>query len=103
MRNSNTVRQDDSIWTTTDVNACHEASTCGDLHLMLLPNGLLVSSTMMQKSDPHYAPHRFPPDGVILGDCEPNVWIRDASNTSHLLMLLPEDDGLFIINHLSVD
>ena len=102
MRNRDKVRQDDFIWTTTDVTAYHEASTRGDLYLTLLPNVRLVSSTMVENPDPQYTPYSLPPDDAIMGDFEPNVWIRDASNTSHLLMLVPEDDDFFTINHLSV-
>ena len=103
MCNSGKVRQDDSIWTTTYVNAYHEVSTCGDLCLMLLPNGRLVSNTMVGNPNPQHAPQNLLPDGAIIGDLGPKVWIRDASNTSHLLMLMPEDDGFFPIHHLSVE
>ena len=103
MHDKDKVTRDDSIWTTSDVNAYHEASTFGDMHLTLLLNGRPVSSTMMQNPDPHYAPRSLPPDEGIMGDCEPNVWIRDTSDTSNLLMLLPKDDAFFTITHLSVD
>ena len=103
MRNRDKVRQDDSIWTTTYVNAYHEVSTCGDLCLMLLPNGRLVSNTMVGNPNPQHAPQNLLPDGAIMGDFKPNVWIREASDTSHLLMLLPEDYGFFTINHLLVE
>jgi len=87
---------------TIDINAYHEASALGDLSLTLLPSGCLVSSTMVENPDQQYTPRSLPPDGTIMGDFEPNVWIRDVSNMSHTLMLRPEDDGFFAIHHLSV-
>ena len=58
---------------------------------------------MVEDPNPQHAPRNLLPDGAIIGDLGPKVWIRDASNTSHLLMLLPEDYGFFTINHLLVD
>ena len=103
MRDSGKVRQDDSILTTIDIIAYHEASAHGDLQLTLLPSGRLVSSTMVENPDPQYTPRSLLPDDTIMGDLKPNVWIRDASNMSHPLMLMPEDNGYFTIHHLSVE
>ena len=95
--------QDDSIWTTVDINAYYEASKLGDLRLTLLPSGRLVASSGVENPDPQYTPHSFPygDDDTIMGDLEPNVWIQDASKTSQVLMLTPDDDGVFTIHHLS--
>ena len=103
MRGSDKVGQDNSIWTTTDINAYQRASARGDLRLALLPSGRLVSSNMVENPNPQHAPRSLPPDNAIMGDLEPNVWIRDASNMSHPLMLMPENDGFFTIHHLSVE
>ena len=85
------------------ITAYHEASASGDLRPTLLPSGHLMSSTMVENPEPQYTPRSLPPDDTIMGDLEPNVWIRDASNMSHTLMLRPEDDGFFTIHHLSVE
>ena len=55
-QDNNKVERDESIWMTSDVNAYHEAGTCGDMQLTLLSNGRLVLSTMIQNPDPHYVP-----------------------------------------------
>ena len=93
MRDSNKFGQDNSIWTTTDINAYHEASARGDLRLTLPPSGRLVSRTMVENPDPQYAPRSLPSDNTIMGDLETNMWIRDASNMSHPLMLMPKNDS----------
>ena len=103
MRDSDKVGQDDSIWTTIDINAYHEASALGVLSLTLLPRGRLVSSTMVENPNPQYTPRSLPTDDTIMGGLEPNAWIRDRSNMSHILMLSPEDDGFFTMHHLSVE
>ena len=103
MRDSDKVGQDNSIWTTTDINTYHEASARGNLLLMLIPNGRLVMSTMVENPNPQHTPRSLPPDDTIMGDLEPNVWIRDVSNMSHPLMLIPENNGFFTIHHLSVE
>ena len=97
------MEQEVSIWTTSDVNAYHEARARGDLQLHLLNNGRLASNTMVQNLDPHYAPQRFLPDGGIMGDYEPNVTIRDTVNPSNALTLLPRVNGSFAINYLTVE
>ena len=56
---------------------------------------------MKQNLDPNYVPQRLPPDEGIMEDCEPNVRIRDAFDTSTVLILLPQEDGFFNITHLS--
>ena len=101
MRDSDKVGQDDSIWTTIDTNAYHEASALGVLSLTLLPRGRLVSSTMVENPNPQHAPRSLPPDDTIMGDLEPNMWTKDVSNTSHILMLTLEDGGFFTVHHLS--
>ena len=102
MQDGDKVQRDDSIWTTSDVNAYHKASANGDLHLMLLPNSRLVSSNMTQNTDPDYASQRFLPDeGSIMGDCEPNVKVMDVFDKSTVLVLLPQDIGFFTITHIS--
>ena len=58
MQDDDKVEQDNSIWTMSDVNAYHEAGTDGNMQLTLLSNGHLMSSTMIQNPDPHYAPRR---------------------------------------------
>ena len=103
MHDKDKVTRDDSIWTTSDVNAYHEASTYGDMQLTLLSNGRLVSSTMMQNPDPHYAPQRLPPDEGIMGDYKLNVTIRDTVTPSSVLALVPRDDGSFNTTHLTVE
>ena len=103
MRDSNKIGQNDSIWTMIDINAYHEASAHGNLRLTLTPSGRLVLSTMVDNPDLQYTPRSLSPDNTIMGDLEPNVWIRDVSNMSHPLMLMPEDDGFFTIHHLSVE
>ena len=45
MCDSDKVGQDDSIWTTIDINAYYEASALEDLSLTLLPSGRLVVSS----------------------------------------------------------
>ena len=97
------MEQDNSIWTMSDVNAYHEAGTCGDMQLVLLSNVCLVSSTMVQNPDPHCAPQRFPSDGGIMGDYKPNVTIRDTVNSSNALTLMRQHNGSFAINHLTVE
>ena len=101
MRDSNKVGQDDSIWTTIDIKAYYEASALGALSLTLLPSGRLVASSGVENPDPQYTPRSLLTDDTIMGDLEPNVWIKDISNTSHILMLRPDDDGFFAIHHLS--
>ena len=95
------VQQDDSIWTTTDVNACHKSSANGDLYLTLLRNGRLVSSTMTQNTNPNYGPRRLLPNEGIMWDCKPNVRVRDTFDTSTVLVLPPQGNSFFNINHLS--
>ena len=62
-----------------------------------------MASSGVENPDPQYTPHSLPDDddGTIMDDLEPNVWIKDASSTSPILMLTPEDDGFFTIHHLS--
>ena len=103
MQGDDMVEQEDSIWTTSDVNAYHEACACGNLQLTLLENGRLVSSTMLQNPDPHYALRSLSTAGGIMGDYEPNITIRDTFNSSNTLMLLSRDNGSFAINHLTVE
>ena len=103
MQDEDKVKRDDSIWTTSDVNAYHKASKNGNMQLTLLSNGRLVLSTMKQSLDPNYAPQCLPFDKCIMGDCEPNVTIGDTVNTSNVVMLPPRDDGSFAIDHLSVE
>ena len=103
MRDSDKVGQDDSIWTTVDINAYYEASELGDLRLTLLPSGRLVASSGVELPNLQYTTRSLPDDNddTIMGNLEPNVWIQDVSNTSHILMLTPDDDGFFTIHHLS--
>ena len=101
MRDTDKVGQDDSIWTTININAYYEASALRDLSLTLLPSGCLVSSSGVENPDPQYTPRSLPEYNTIMGNLEPKVWIKDVSTTSHILMLRPEDDGFFTIHHLS--
>ena len=103
MRDTKKVGQDDSIWTSININAYYKASTLRDLSLTLLPSGRLVASSVMENSDLKYTPHSLPEDKdiTIMGDLKPNVWIKGVFNTSHIWMLRPEDNGFFIIHHLS--
>ena len=103
MQGDDKMERDDSIWTTSDVNAYHEACTCGDIQLTFLSNGRLVLGTMLQNPNTHCTPQSLPPDRGIMGDCEPNVTIGDTVNTSNVVMLPPRDDGSFAIDHLSVE
>ena len=100
MQDKDKVKRDDSIWTTSDVNAYHKASKNGNMQLTLLSNGRLVLSTMKQSLDPNYAPQCLPFDKCIMGDCEPNVRTRNVFDTSTILILLSQDDGFFNITHL---
>ena len=86
-----------------DINAYYEASKLGDLSLTLLPSSHLVASSRVENPDPQYTPRSLPDneDGTIMGDLEPNMWIKDVSNTSHILMLTLEDGGFFTVHHLS--
>ena len=95
------VQRDDSIWSTSDVNTYLEASAIGDLHLMLLANNRLVFSNMEQNNDPDYAPRRLPSDYGFVGGFELNVKIRDTFDTSSVLVVFPQDDGVFNVTHLS--
>ena len=52
MCDTDKVGQDDSIWTTIDINAYYKASTLGDLSLTLLPSGCLVASSGVENPDP---------------------------------------------------
>ena len=101
MQDGDKVERDESIWTTSDVNAYHEASENGNMHLTLLPNSRLVSINMTQNPDPDYAPQRLLPNKGIMRDCKPNVRVSDAFDTSTILVLLPQDDGFFNITHHS--
>ena len=103
IQEGNATEQEVSIWTTSDVNAYHKARARGNLQLHLLNNGRLVSSTVVQNPNPHYVPHRFLSDGGIIGDCELNITISDTVNPPNALMLLPQDNGSFDINHLTVE
>ena len=102
MQDGDMMEQDATIWTTSGINAYHEACKHGDLQLHLLNNSRLVSSTMVQNPDVHYSQRRFPPDGGIMGDCEPNVTICDTVTPSNALALAPRDDGSFDITHFTV-
>jgi hypothetical protein len=52
MRDNNKVGQDNSILTSTDINANHKDSAYDNLRLTLLPSGRLVSSTMVENPNP---------------------------------------------------
>ena len=57
-------RSDACVWTTSDVNAYHEARDGLESELHVLENGRLVSSgTMAQNPDPHRSPRRLSPEG----------------------------------------
>ena len=47
MQAGDMMERDATIWTTSDINAYHEAREHGDLQLHFLDNDQLVSSTMV--------------------------------------------------------
>ena len=102
IQDDNIMKRDATIWTTSDINAYHEAHGHSNLQLHFLDNGRLVSRTMVHNPDLHYSPRRFPSDGGIMGDCKPNVTIRDTVTPFSALALAPRDNGSFDITHFTV-